>query len=179
VSIQVQEQPTVTDTLDQRLLVSLTDNGRILVSVTEDLNNEFTIREEVNRFYDKFLDDYERTTHFKVLSKQYDTLKTYHSMTFIDRYGNTSTVGICKLVWVNNRVYLFSYLYDESNPGDAFQDAGKFFNSIHFATYGTDQFSKHGLYRTIAIGILILFVVGGAGTVFLIVYVIRKRRASI
>jgi hypothetical protein len=176
VAIKVLQQPTVMDTLGQRILVSNTENGRMLVLRAEDPGTFITDKENVHQFYDQFLTGYARTSRQEILSQHYDTLRGFHSMTFTVRVKDTEVVGICKLVWLDHKAFVFQYLYNESNPGNALQEADIFFNSIRFSMRGYGQFSDTALYGKIGLGILILFILGAIGALVAIVYAVRNRR---
>lgn len=174
VNVKVQQQPTVIDTLGQRILFSDCQYGRVAVQVIAD-RQDIENKEQVQRYYDNFLIGFAEKGNLEILSKKYDTLKHYHSITFTTRFKDSNLLGIGKLVWMNNNTYLFQYLYDESNHVDALEEATTFFYTIRFIDIGADQFSMNKVYGMV--GLLLIFIVGSTilGIIILIVYLLNRR----
>jgi hypothetical protein len=174
VVIKVPQQPTVMDTLGQRMLFVDCDYGRLTVQGLDDRKDIYT-KDEIFEYYDKFLIDYSRNAKVEILSKQYDTLRSYYCLAFTSRFKDSNMLSISKLVWINNNAYLFQYLYDESNHVKALTEAQIFFNTIQFSDIGAHQFSMNKVYTAIGVGMLIFILSGIAGVLIIGIFYLRRK----
>lgn len=177
VVIQVPQQPTVMDTLDQRMLFADCDYGRLVVQGLDDIKEIYN-KDEIQKYYDHFLIGYTRTAHVEILSKQYDTLRAYHCLAFTSRFKDSNMLSIAKVVWINNRAYLFQYVYDESNHVEALNEAYAFFKTIRFRDMGKHQFSMTKVYNIVGIGMFMFIASGVVGAIILGIYFVNKKLSA-
>jgi hypothetical protein len=130
VSIEVQQQPKLTDSLGMTFMVSDTDHGRLVVLKMKDDSGPRTDA-ELEKFYEDALNTFTKSSGITLARKEYQMIGTLKCLRFKTDPLADGSVRESILVRLDRRAYMFQYGYaQQSLATDAERD--HYFSSIKF-----------------------------------------------